>query len=167
MAQRGQIDEAISHFEDALSFRPDYAEVHTNLGLALAARGQIKEAIDHYQTAMKVDPGYAAAFNSMAWIRATHPDPKFRDGRQAVILALRAVELSPGDAAVLDTLAAAYAEAGRFAEAARTARKAMDIAVLQNKPALAASMPAKIRLYQAGKPFHESPAAPAETPIRP
>ena len=100
----------------------------------------------------------------MAWIRATHPDPKFRDGRQAVILALRAVELSPGDAAVLDTLAAAYAEAGRFAEAARTARKAMDIAVLQNKPALAASMPAKIRLYQAGKPFHELPACAGRDP---
>ena len=66
MAQRGQIDEAISHFEDALSFRPDYAEVHTNLGLALAARGQIKEAIDHYQTAMKVRPE-ATRRPSTAW----------------------------------------------------------------------------------------------------
>ncbi len=167
MAERGQFDEAIALYEEALRIRPDYAHAHTNLGLALARRGQVDEAISHYQAALKIEPNYAAALNNLAWIRATHPDAKFRNGLEAVALAHRAVELSPSDAGDLDTLAAAYAEAGRFAEALETARKALDLAVQQNKQALAESVQDRIRLYAAGKPFREPPSAPAETSLQP
>ena len=49
----------------------------------------------------------------------------------------------------------------------QTARKALELATQQNKQALAESIQAKIRLYEAGKPFRESPSPPAKTPPRP
>ena len=64
--------------------------------------------------------------------------------------------IAPRRSNALDTLAAAYAEAGRFAEAVQTA-KALDLATQQNNHALAESIPAKIRLYQSRTPF-PSPA---------
>ena len=131
---------------------------HTNLGTALVRRGQVDQAIDQYRQALEIKPDDAAALNNLAWIRATHPDSKLRDGALAVALARRARNLTSSNANVLDTLAAAYAEAGRFAEAAQTAHKAVDLARQQGKPALAESIRVKIPLYDAGMPFHESPA---------
>ena len=54
-----------------------------------------------------------------------------------------------------------------FAEAVETARKALDLAKQQNNPALIESLQAKIQLYEAGTPFHESQASPAKTSTRP
>ena len=58
--------------------------------------------------------------------------------------------------AILGTLAAAYAEAGRFPEALQTARQALDLATQQNKQSLAKSIRAQIRLYESGTPYRES-----------
>ena len=61
MAARGQLDEAIAQYRKALEIKPDYAEAHYNLGIALAGRGQIDEAIDHYRKALEIKPDYAKA----------------------------------------------------------------------------------------------------------
>ncbi len=167
LAGHGEMDEAIVHFRKALEIQPNFAAVQYLLGDALAGRGEADEAIAHFRKALEMQPNNAAALNDMAWLRATYPNPKFRDGTEAVALARRAVELTPDRPDPLDTLAAAYAEAGRFAEAVQAERKALDLAARQNKQALTRSIQAKIRLYEAGKPFHEPPRTPAETSIRP
>ena len=166
LARRGHRDEAITHFRRAVEIEPENADAHYNLGNALACRGEFDEALAEYEKALEIQPKKAAALNDLAWIRATHFDSKFRDGPQAVSLARRALELSPGDANCLATLAAAYAEAGRFAEAVQAARQAIDLARQQRTPALAESLQAKLRLYGAGRPFHESPPAPVRGPQR-
>jgi Flp pilus assembly protein TadD len=155
----GRLNEAIAHYRKALEFRPDYAVAHDKLGYALTVCGNVGEALVHYRKALEINPDFAEALNNTAWILATHPDSKFRDGPQAVNLALRALKLSTTDTGVLDTLAAAYAEAGRFAEAVQTARKAVDLAKQQGHQALADSIQAKLRLYEVGTPFHEPPQA--------
>ena len=105
--------------------------------------------------------------NDTAWLLATVPSATARNGPEAVELARRAIDLSGGNnPELMGTLAAAYAEAGRFAEAAETARKALDLATQQSKQALAESIRAKIRLYQAGTPFHESWSPPAKISIQ-
>jgi hypothetical protein len=58
--------------------------------------------------------------------------------------------------AVLDTLAAAYAEAGRFPEAVETARRAQALATQQSKRPLVEALAARIALYEARAPFHET-----------
>ncbi len=121
MAARGQTDEAIAHYRKALDIHPRYAEAQCNLGMALTRCGQVAEAIQHYQRALKIKPDSTQVMNNLAWLRATCPDASFRNEAEAVKVALLALELTRGrDANILDTLAAAYAEAGRFPEAVQT-----------------------------------------------
>ena len=102
-------------------------------------------------------PNDVGLLNDTAWLLATNPNASVRNGTEAVELAQRAEQLSASrEAAVLGTLAAAYAEAGRFPEAVQTAHKALERAAQQNKPRLAESLRAKIGLYESGTPYRES-----------
>ena len=155
LAEHGEPAEALDHYEKALDNKPDLADAHFGMGNALIALGRSGEAIRHYEKAVAIKPDEIAALNNLAWLRATHPDPKLRDGEKAVAAAQRAVNYSPDDPNLLGTLAAALAEAGRFREAARTASKAADIALRAGNRSLAESIQVKLRLYETGKPFRE------------
>ena len=87
---------------------------------------------------------------------ATSPEPSLRNGKEAVRLAERASGLCRGqDPHILDTLAAAYAEAGLFPDAVQTANKALELAAGHNKAALVDSLQTLIKLYQAGSPYRK------------
>jgi protein O-mannosyl-transferase len=66
LASRGQIDEAIQHYEEALRLEPDLPEAHNNLGAILDDRGQIDEAIRHYEEALRLKADYPEAHNNLA-----------------------------------------------------------------------------------------------------
>ena len=88
---------------------------HNNLGTALGEKGQIDEAIRQYQEAIRLKPDYAPAQNNLAWLLATCPQAALRNGVKAVGLAREVDRLSGAkDPGYLDTLAAAFAEAGQF-----------------------------------------------------
>ena len=157
LAERDELGKAIEHYQTALEIWPDYELAQYNMGLALVGSGKVGEAISHFERALAIKPNHAAVLNNLAWIRATQPDPRFRDGPQAVRLAQRAVELSPGDANALDTLAAAYAEAGQFADAVRTAREARQAAATAGNQRLAKSLGQRTSLYGEGKPWRDVP----------
>jgi Flp pilus assembly protein TadD len=81
-----------------------------------------------------------------------------RNGQKAVELARQAVQLSGGNAPeILDTLAAAYAEAGSFPEAVETAQRALDLSAAQNKKPLAEVIQNQLKLFETHSPFHEKP----------
>ena len=81
-----------------------------------------------------------------------------RNGAQAVQLAQQANHLTGGeDPIVLHTLAAAYAEAGRFGEAVATARRASQLASAHSNTALAAALEREIPQYEANIPLRGSP----------
>ena len=141
LASAGRPDEAAAEYRKALKIDPNEAVAHGALGMALAGLGRLDEAVAEYRKALKINPNDAIAYNKLAWIRATHPDPRFRDGAEAVTLARWLLSrFSPGDPTALGTLAAAYAEAGRFSEAAATARDALELARRQDNPVLAATL---------------------------
>ena len=58
---QGRLQEAISHYEQALRIKPDYAQAHDKLGIALAQTGKFEEAIAHYKRALQINPDYAEA----------------------------------------------------------------------------------------------------------
>jgi len=154
---RGQLDEAINHYQKALDLRPDYAEAHNNFGYALLRKGQAREAIAHYQMALQIQPDFAGPCNNLAWVLATCSETAIRNGVQALELAQRANQLSGGQNPVmLKTLAAAFAEAGRFPEATAAARQALELAAAQNNAALASDLRAQIELYRTGSPFRDN-----------
>ena len=137
---------------------PDSVHAHYQLGLALQCRGQFAAAIAQFQKVLELDPNHVTAQNNLAWMLATCPDAALRNGPKAVELAQQAVQLSAGmSPQILDTLAAAYAEAGQFPEAVKTARQALDLSVAQNKRPLAEIIQNQLKLFESHSPYHEKP----------
>ena len=155
LGSQGQLGEAVSHFREALGIEPDNAEAHNNLGLALRMMGRRDEAIAQFRAALSGRADWPAPMSEIAWILATHPDPKRRDPAQAVRLAERAAELTGRrEPAVLDTLAAAYAAAADWERAAATAETAIALAGPRSR-AQADDIARRRALYLNRQPYRE------------
>jgi len=162
LLQSGAITDAVSRFEAALKDDPGDAEAQVNLGQALLKTGHLGAAVQHWREALQLQPQNVSALNDLAWVLATCPDGSRRDGAQAVELAQRAGRVAgESNPVVLGTLAAAYAEAGRFPEAIAAAQQALPLA--QNHPALAAALRQQIKLYQSGLPLRDPSLTEATT----
>jgi tetratricopeptide (TPR) repeat protein len=160
--RKGQIDEAISQYQETIRLKPGDADTHFNLGNALLQKEQTGGAILCFQRVLAIQPTNAVCLNNLAWIRAAHPQAEFRDGAEAVRLAEKACRLTGYQEAVMvGTLAAAYAEAGRFEEAVATAQKARELALALGQEKLAEKNRELIQLYRARQPYRE-PAGPTE-----
>ena len=155
--QKGQVDEAIVHYQKAVAIQPVNAEFQYNLGYAFFLKGEARGAVAHYQRSLELQPQNAIAGKNLAWILATCPEASVRNGRKAVELAEQAARLSGGTNSIfIGTLAAAYAEAGRFSEAVEMAQRARQLAAAQNNAALVDVLQMQIGLYQAGSPFRDA-----------
>ena len=153
----GQYDQAMPHLEKALAVKPDLVEAHYYLGALLYySQARTQEALAHWREALRVDPNFLPAMNDAAHALAASPDASDRNGAEAVKLAERAVQLSGArNPAYLDTLAAAYAEVGRFPEAIATARKALDLAAQQQRGGLVEGLNTRIKLYESQQPYRD------------
>jgi Flp pilus assembly protein TadD len=139
-----------------LEIKPGNAKAHFNLGLSLKRKGDIADAIAEWREAIRLQPNHAKFLNQLAWVLATSPTGEIRDGTEAVGLARQALRLSGGqEPAILDTLAAAYAEAGRFSEAVETLKRAVSLAAARGDTALADAIRPRIKLYRAATPYRE------------
>ena len=140
-----------------MTLQPNNAPAHNHLGQVLVKQGRVREAIDHYQAALAIQPDDAYVLNNLAWVLATNPEASARNGTTAVELAQRADQLSKSsNPSILGTLAAAYAEAGRFTEAVASAQRALELASAQTNNAQVPALKTRIRLYQAGFPFRDT-----------
>jgi tetratricopeptide (TPR) repeat protein len=156
LAMKGQLEEAIEQYRSALQINPRLSRTHSLLGSALTQQGKKGEALVEYQAALELDPDHLYALNDLAWMLATDADAGVRNGVKAVPLAERAVRVtSSRNAQLLGTLAAAYAEAGRFQEAIATAQKAESLATAAGQTQLAARNREMRELYRQGKAYHE------------
>ena len=166
LLQKGKVDEAIAEYQKVLQINPDNAEAHNNQGNALLKKGRVDEAITHYQKALQINPDFTDVLNNLAWLLATCPDAHVRDGVQAVKYAGRACELTHyGVTVPVGTLAAAYAEAGRFDDAVATAEKACALASAAGEQDLLEKNRKLLALYRAHQPYHE--AAEKIVPVAP
>ncbi len=128
---------------------------------ALYYKGKVRElsgdmagATDNYRAVLQNNPNMVFAALSLAWIMATSPDARFRDGNAALELASKANELTQKkNPEVLDVLATAYAEAGDFEKAVATAEAALK-ALPANAPTRE-EIQARLQFFKEGKPFRE------------
>ncbi len=157
LASLGQPDEAAAQYEQAIAEKPDDARLHYLCAVTMAMQGNPRGAVDHYRQALALQPDMAEALNNLAWILAANPSDAVRDGAEAVRLAERACELSDRrEPVLLGTLAAAYAEAGRFSDAVKAAETARDLAATAGLKDVAAKNSELLELYRAGKPYREA-----------
>ena len=175
LQKQGKVDEAIAHYQKALKIKPHSAPAHRRLSLALQGQGKFTKAVVHYQKAIAnyqktsgVIPDYALTVNNLAWLLATCSDASVRDGNRAVKLAKKAIDLSGGKSpAILDTLAAAYAETQQFQKAVATAQEAVALAKSAKQAILASRIQSHLDLYRAGRPYREMPRKPSPAPVSP
>jgi Tfp pilus assembly protein PilF len=153
LAQAGRPDEAAASFRAALDISPDDARLHANLARTLRQMGAIPEALHHYREALRLDPlAWDVAMN-LAWILATDADAAVRKSDEAIALAEGASRRTGRSPRALDTLAAAYAAAGRYDEAVVTAERALSAALGAGDQRSAADIDGRIRLYQSRQPY--------------
>ena len=167
LACQDHLDEAAAHLHRALEIEPNHAAAHNSLALVLVGQGHSDQALTHYRQALALQPNNPEFQKSLAWLRATSPERSLRNGAEAVELAEKANRLSGGKRAdVLDTLAAAYAEAGWFPEALAAERKALELALEQHDPA-AEAIRGRLALYETARPYRQTRATSAPSSIRP
>ena len=156
LARMGKWDEAIDHYQRAVQFFPNLPKFHSNLGDVLLKKGKVKEAVEAFYKELEISPKDPWVANRLAWIKATSQAKDMRNAGEAVRLGEMACQLSDNkEATILDTLAAAYAEAGRFQEAVKTAEKALELARSSGQKDLVKEIESRIELYRERKPFRE------------
>jgi tetratricopeptide (TPR) repeat protein len=156
LLELGQPEESLAHLQKAVEIDPNDSDAHYNLGNTLLQTGPVSEAVIEYERALKVDPKDTQALNNLAWVLATWPDALIRDGAKAVELAERADSLTEHRSAVISgTLGAAYAEAGRFADAIKAGQRALQRATADGNISRADSIRAQIKIYESGAAFRD------------
>ena len=148
--EKGQYDQAIMDFNQAIEINPRYIKAYNNRGIVYRLRGQYDRAISDFNKAIEMNSLDPEAYNNLAWLFATAKAPGFRNGKRAVKLALKACELSDWKMGeYLDTLAAAYARTGDFDNAVKWQEKALE----QSKPAKPSEFRERLNLYRERKPW--------------
>jgi tetratricopeptide (TPR) repeat protein len=162
-----QFDKAIHFYNLWIAAQPDDWRAFRGRADAYLNLGKQAEAIADYEKAIKLEPKEEGVLNNLAWVLATSPDAKLRDGKRAIHLATQACELSDYKLAyILSTLAAAYAESGDFQKAIQWSSKAVEIGDKEHDN----SLKKELESYKAGKPWRElQPETPPlkKTPAKP
>jgi len=143
LTERGETEEAIQHYEQALRINPDYAGAHNNLGNALLQIGRMKDANAHFQQALRIKPDFAEAEYNFGNALA-------QEGRvrEAVKHWEQALRIRPDYAEAHYNLGTALAQMGKLQEAIAQYEQA-----LQSKPDYAlAHYNLGVALEQAGRP---------------
>jgi tetratricopeptide (TPR) repeat protein len=158
LAASGRLDEALVHLQRASELKPGDVPIRRFLASTLVLAGRGAEALGVYDALLAANPDDVETLRGAAWIRATAADPRLRDGAEAVRLAERASARSSQPSAVIErTLAAAYAEAGRFPEAIRASERALALANAAQATGEVAHDAEEGRLYRSGKPLRVGP----------
>jgi tetratricopeptide (TPR) repeat protein len=148
--QQGDLDAALRDFTEAVRLNPAYAAAYSNRGECWERQGEYERALNDYTEAIRIDSQFASPYALRARLWATCPAAEHRDGEAAVKSAMAACELTSWkNALCLDTLAAAYAETGDFAEAARWQEKATELATGESREAFEE----RLKLYRDEKPY--------------
>ncbi|MDE0940498.1 MAG: tetratricopeptide repeat protein, partial [Pirellulales bacterium] len=146
----GKTEQAIDDFTQVVLLAPHFVPVFHRRGANYEKLGKFDRAEEDFNQAITLNPKDAQGYNNLAWLQATCFDPAFRDGKKALANAKKAMTLFSNDNFfVLDTMAAAYAEAGQYKKAVEWQLKAIEQAPENAKEPLTE----RLERYQAGKPY--------------
>jgi len=153
--RKGQFDKAISDYSKVIEINPKHPWAYFNRGNAYHAKGEYDKAISDHSKEIEINPESVWSYNALAWLLATCPDERYRNGVKAIELAEKALEIMEVGY-IVDTLAAAYAEVGRFEDAIMTQERA--IALLKKEESKRNTIDEcveHLNSYKVNKPWRE------------
>jgi Tfp pilus assembly protein PilF len=154
LLEKQRLGEAEVHIKKAIQISPGFSDSYSNLGTVYIQLGLYGEAVKNLQKAIELESGNTKALNNYAWLLATQKEMSAVNAAKSVELASRACELKKNkDAEMLDTLAVAYAAAGRFSEAIKISNQAIGIAKITKQDKLIDEIQSRIKLYREGKRY--------------
>lgn len=146
-------DQSMADYEKAIDVNPTWGMLFTNRGLTWQRLGYYQKALDDFSRSIEVEPGYGQGYQAKAWLLATCPNAKFRNGAEALEMARQAVFIERNQS-TLDTLAAAFARAGDYIQAAAIQEQAADIARgSQGDQPAPEPLLRRLQLYRKKKPY--------------
>jgi tetratricopeptide (TPR) repeat protein len=150
--EHGEYEKAASDCSQAIRLDPANAAAYYSRAVARHLGKLYERALSDYTAAILLAPDNVSAHAGRAWLRATCPDARYRDGAAAVRDALQACELAGwADPHCLDNLAAAYAENGQFDYALKWQEKALELPGLRSSSREYAEE--RVKLYKARRPY--------------
>lgn len=151
---KGDLDPAISDYSIALKKDPGLLDAYTSRGVAFFRKGDYQRAQKDLDFILKKNPDNANAINQKAWMLAVCPDPRYRDGKKALELSRKAINIKTTPN-YLDTLAAVYAENGQYQEAAKVQRKVIALLTQEERLDRLDIYLERLKKYEAGEPWRE------------
>ena len=149
-------NKAISDYTSAISLNSDDGHIYRDRGAGYYYTGDWSKATNDFERAIRANPTDGLAYNEYAWLLATCPDSMFRNGSKAVDLSLKASDLSGWKLWIsLDTLAAAYAEAGDFTKAVKYQTQVVGMNGMSETDYTNANH--RLNLYMQHKSYQETP----------
>ena len=148
----GRNADATKQFEQVLRIEPENFDANYNAGIALQAIAKRAESLKYFEMAVKLQPENGGVHYGLAWIMATAPEDKLRDGKRAIKHARRAVELIKDNPFMFDALAAAHAEVEEFAKAVKWQQQAIKVAAGKNDSAFKK----RLERYKQQLPYRQS-----------
>ncbi len=154
---RKKYDKAVENFTTILADHPDDVDAMRGRADAMLNLGRRANALSDYERALKLKPHDRGILNNFAWLLATAPEDKLRDGHRALALATEACRQTEyKEDYILSTLAAAYAETGDFDSARKWAAQAIEVKPSkQAEPSTKDELKKELQSYQANKPWRE------------
>lgn len=154
--KKDEYDKAIADFTRVIQLDPKYAAAHYNRGRMWEKKLEYDKAFNDYSEAVRLNSGSFQICNNLAWMQATCPIDKYRDGNKALENAHRARKLYDGEHwRIAATIAAAYAENGQFDEAREWQAKAIALERDDKSATDTETMRSRLEIYKANKPYRE------------
>jgi tetratricopeptide (TPR) repeat protein len=165
LVELGRFDEAMRQFKEATRLDPTYPWAHFEIGKMRLKQGRDAEAIGEFREALRIDSNNFQILAYTAHVLAADENPQIRDGRTALVLAVKAKVLTDGaQPYVLDALGMACAETGDFTNALEVTQRAIDLATAAKMKKLE-PLQQRLELYKNHQPWHESFLA-TNTPVK-
>ena len=154
LASQNKVEEAIASYQKALQLDPNSALAHYEFGAALFDAKRDREAVPQLREALRLSPNATLALDKLAWILSTSTDASLRNGKEAILLAERACQITQNTNAItLATLSAAYAEDGQFEKAIVVAKKGQALTDAVKAPKVFEFLKRQIDSYATRRPF--------------
>jgi tetratricopeptide (TPR) repeat protein len=154
LAIQNKVEEAIASYQKALQLDPNSALAHYQFGAALFDAKRDGEAVRQLREALRLSPNATLTLDKLAWILSTSADASLRNGKEAILLAERACQITQNTNAItLATLSAAYAEDGQFEKAIVVAQRSQTLTDAVKAPKLFELLKRQINSYTARRPF--------------